>query len=151
MDRVDAILLSELQNNNRLTAEVLAHRVGLSSTACQRRIRRLRETGVIEADVAILNPKAVGQTLMMLVAVTLERDRTDIIDRFKQAIRRQPEIVQAFYVTGESDFVLLVAARDMDDYDQFTRRFFQDHADIKSFKTAVVMDRVKYRLAVPVA
>jgi Lrp/AsnC family leucine-responsive transcriptional regulator len=83
--------------------------------------------------------------------VQQEPYRTDIIDRFKQAIRRQPEIVQAFYVTGGSEFVMLVAARDVDDYDQFTRRFFQDHADVKSFKTAVVMDRVKYRLAVPVA
>lgn len=151
IDGIDARLLNLVQKNNRLTSDVMADMVGISPTACQRRLRRLRAEGVIESDVAIVSPKAVGRPVQMLVLVTLERERADIIDRFKKAIRSTPEVVNGFYVTGEADFILYVAARDMEDYEQFTRRFFYENADIKGFKTLVVMDRVKSGFAIPIA
>lgn len=86
----------------------------------------------------------------MLASITLERDRADIIDRFKQAIRRTPEIMNGYYVTGEADFVLAISVRDMVEYEAFTRRFFHEHPDIKGFKTMVVMDRIKASLALPI-
>jgi Lrp/AsnC family leucine-responsive transcriptional regulator len=143
LDRFDLKLLDLVQRDNRLTSEVLGERVGLSATAVQRRLKRLRQDGVIEADVAIVAPKAVGQRVQMIVLVSLERERADIIDRFKKSIRATPEVMNGYYVTGESDFMLLVTTRDMEDYEQFTRRFFYDNPDIKNFKTMVVMDRVK--------
>jgi Lrp/AsnC family leucine-responsive transcriptional regulator len=151
IDGIDARLLNLVQKNNRLTSDVMADMVGISPTACQRRLRRLRAEGVIESDVAIVSPKAAGRPVQMLVLVTLERERADIIDRFKKAIRSTPEVVNGFYVTGEADFILYVAARDMEDYEQFTRRFFYENADIKGFKTLVVMDRVKSGFAIPIA
>ena len=151
LDRVDGRILEAMQRNNRLTSEELGDLVGLSPTACQRRVKRLRAEGVIEADVSIVSPKIVGRPVTMLVLVSLERERADIVDRFKNAIRATQEVMIGYYVTGDADFVLIVTAKNMEDYEQFTRRFFYENHDIKGFKTMVVMDRVKAGFAVPIA
>ncbi|MFQ6163443.1 Lrp/AsnC family transcriptional regulator [Sinorhizobium meliloti] len=150
LDDADIALLAAVQTNNRLTSEELANRAHLSPTACQRRLKRLRAEGVIEADVAIVSPKAVGRQVTMIVLVSLERERADIIDRFKTAIRKTREVMIGYYVTGDADFILVITARDMEDYEQFTRRFFYENNDIKGFKTMVVMDRVKAGFAFPI-
>ncbi|WP_404294960.1 Lrp/AsnC family transcriptional regulator (plasmid) [Microvirga sp. RSM25] len=150
LDRLDAALLEAVQRNNRLTSEELGKLVNLSPTACQRRLKRLRAEGVIEADVAIVSPKAVGRSVTMIVLVSLERERADIVDRFKSAIRSTREVMIGFYVTGDADFILVVTAKSMEDYEQFTRRFFYENPDIKGFKTMVVMDRVKASFEFPI-
>ncbi|WP_095090441.1 Lrp/AsnC family transcriptional regulator [Mesorhizobium sophorae] len=149
-DRIDARILELVQRNNRLTSDVIADKVGLSATACQRRLKRLRAEGIIEADVSIISAKAVGRPIQMIVMVTLERERADIIDKFKREIKSSPEIATGFYITGEADFVLYITARSMEDYELFTRRFFYQNADIKTVKTLVVVDRVKATFSVPV-
>ncbi|MCP1909570.1 Lrp/AsnC family leucine-responsive transcriptional regulator [Bradyrhizobium elkanii] len=149
-DRIDARILEIVQKNNRLTSEVIGEMAGLSATACQRRLKRLRSEGIIEADVSIVSPKAVGSPIQLLVLVSLERERSDIIDRFKKAIRSCVEVVNGFYVTGDVDFVLYVTARSMEDYEQFTRRFFYANSEIKTVKTMVIVDRVKVGFAVPI-
>ncbi|WP_028055461.1 Lrp/AsnC family transcriptional regulator [Sinorhizobium medicae] len=150
LDRADIALLSAVQKNNKLTSEELAARAHLSPTACQRRLKRLRAEGVIEADVSIVSPKAVGRHVTVVVLVCLERERADIIDRFKAAIKNTREVMIGYYVTGDADFLLVVTAKDMEDYEQFTRRFFYENNDIKGFKTMVVMDRVKAGFAFPI-
>mgnify|MGYP000714986176 CR=1 FL=1 len=150
LDRLDRKLLDAVQRNNRMTADVLADAVGLSPTACLRRLTKLRKSGAIESDVSILSPVALGRPLLMIVHVLLERERADIIDRFKRSIRSTPEIMSGYYVTGEADFILVITAKDMADYEEFTRRFFYQNADIKGFKTTVVMDRIKASFAVPI-
>ncbi|TIU07494.1 MAG: Lrp/AsnC family transcriptional regulator, partial [Mesorhizobium sp.] len=88
--------------------------------------------------------------IQMIVMVTLERERADIIDKFKRDIKASPEIATGFYITGEADFVLYITARSMEDYEQFTRKFFYQNAHIKSLKTMVVVDRVKATFSVPI-
>ncbi|MER8989781.1 Lrp/AsnC family transcriptional regulator [Mesorhizobium sp. M0843] len=149
-DRIDARILELVQQNNRSTSDVIAEKVGLSATACQRRLKRLRAEGIIEADVSIISAKAVGRPIQMIVMVTLERERADIIDKFKRDIKSSPEIATGFYITGEADFVLYITARSMEDYEQFTRKFFYQNTHIKSLKTMVVVDRVKATFGVPV-
>lgn len=150
LDRADIALLEAVQKNNRLTSEELAQIVHMSPTACQRRLKRLRAEGVIEADVAIVSPKAAGRPVTMIVLVSLERERADIVDRFKASIRASRDVMMGYYVTGDMDFMLVVTARDMESYEQFTRRFFYENPDIKGFKTMVVMDRVKASFAFPI-
>jgi Lrp/AsnC family transcriptional regulator, leucine-responsive regulatory protein len=150
MDSIDVKLLAAVQKDARQTSDVLGRLVGLSPTACQRRLKRLRETGAIEAEVAVVSPKAVGRPVLAIVSVSLERDRADIFDRFKKAVRAAPEVMQGYSVLGETDFVLLVSARDLDDYEQFTRRFFYENSHIKGFKTTVVIDRLKVGLSLPI-
>ncbi|TYL72251.1 Lrp/AsnC family transcriptional regulator [Bradyrhizobium cytisi] len=149
-DRIDARILEIVQKNNRLTTDVIGELAGISATACQRRLKRLRAEGIIEADVSIVSPKAVGNPIQMLVLVTLERERSDIVDRFKKAIKASAEVVNGFYVTGDADFVLYITARSMEDYEQFTRHFFYENPDIKAVKTMVIMDRVKAGFAMPI-
>lgn len=86
----------------------------------------------------------------MLVLVSLERERADIIDKFKKTIKSSGEVVNGFYVTGDADFVLYITARTMEDYEQFTRRFFYENPNIKGFKTMVIVDRVKVGFAIPI-
>ncbi|QIB33131.1 Lrp/AsnC family transcriptional regulator [Ancylobacter pratisalsi] len=150
LDRFDAKLLALVQTDNRMGSEELGAIVGLSATAVQRRLKRLRAEGVIEADVAIVHPRAVGRPIAMFVSVSLERERADIVDRFKQSIRQTPEVMNGYYVTGETDFILIVTARSMEDYEAFTRKFFYENPDIKGFKTMVIMDRVKAGFSVPI-
>ncbi|MGV8985206.1 MAG: Lrp/AsnC family transcriptional regulator [Cypionkella sp.] len=150
IDAIDRKILHHVQRNALLTSAELSDLVGLSPTSVQRRLHRLRRDKVIEADVAIVSPAAVDRPLTLLVAVELARERSDIIDRFKRAVRDCPEVMSAYYVTGETDFVLIVTARDMADYEAFTREFFYNNADIKGFKTNVVMDRIKASFLLPV-
>jgi len=150
IDRIDARILNIIQSNNRIGSEELGKIVGLSATAVQRRLKRLRSEGIIEGDVSIVRPKAVGRPVSMFVLVTLERERADIVDRFKQSIRQTPEVMNGYYVTGDADFLLIVTAESMEDYEAFTRKFFYQNPDIKGFKTMVIMDRVKVGFFVPI-
>ncbi|MCC8968217.1 Lrp/AsnC family transcriptional regulator [Bradyrhizobium sp. Pear76] len=149
-DRLDARILEIVQKNNRLTSEVIGELAGLSATACQRRLKRLRSEGIIEADVSIVSAKAAGRPIQLLVLVSIERESSEIVDRFKNAIKSSAEVVNGYYVTGDADFVLYITARTMDDYEQFTRRFFYDNSNIKAVRTMVVLDRVKAGFAVPI-
>lgn len=86
----------------------------------------------------------------MLVLLTMERERSDIIDRVKKAIKSSAEIVNGFDVTGDADFVLYVTATSMEEYEEFMRRFVYVNPDIEGFKTMVILDRVKASFAIPV-
>lgn len=148
-DALDRKILHEVQLNNQLTSAELSEKIGLSPTSTQRRLNRLRADKIIEADVAIVSSAALGRSLTMMIAVTLERERVDIIDHFKKSVRQEPVVMSAYYVTGDHDFILFVSARDMKEYEAFTRSFLYENPDIKGFKTTVVMDRIKASFYIP--
>lgn len=149
MDSFDLKLLDLVQKNNRLTAEQLSEKVGLSSTACQKRLKKLRDNGTIAQDISVVNRSAVGRRVTMVVEVTLERERPEFLDQFKKTMMKTPEVMQCYYVTGNADFILILTAKDMKDYEDFTRRFFFQNSNVKRFRTNVVMDDVKVGLSVP--
>ncbi|NIA68605.1 Lrp/AsnC family transcriptional regulator [Pelagibius litoralis] len=149
LDQFDVALLDQLQRDNRQTSEALAAAVGLSATACQRRMKRLREAGYIAADVSVLDPAKVGRRTTFIVQVDLARGRADIVDGFKRDMQKIPEVQQCYYVTGEADFILVVVARDLAHYEQLTRRLFYGNNVIGKFHTQVVMDSVKLGLTIP--
>lgn len=151
MDRFDALILEAIQKDARLTAEALSPLVGLSPDACRKRLAKLRSSGVIEAEVAVLNPERIGRGLIMIVEVTLHNERTADLDRFKASMQDAPEVMQCYYVTGNADFFLLLSVRDMADYEAFTRRHFFAEDNILRFRTSAVMDRVKVGFAMPVS
>ncbi|MDX7819619.1 Lrp/AsnC family transcriptional regulator [Aeromonas caviae] len=142
-DKFDLLILAELQQDARLPTPELAHRVGLSAPACYRRVRALRESGLIEREVALVAPSTMSWPITMLVLVTLERDHGRIVDEMIASLQREPEVMDLWYVTGEQDFVLQVAARDMQSYEQFTRRVLHARDQVRSFKTLVVMGQHK--------
>lgn len=150
LDSYDRAILATLQENNLISADRLGERVGLSPSAAQRRVKRLRTSGVITADVAILNPKALGQTATFIVEVALEREGAAQFGAFKQRMLAAPEVQQCYYITGDSDFVLIITAQGLDEYEKIIERLFFDDKNMKRFRTSVVLSRVKTSLAFPV-
>lgn len=150
LDAFDAQILNVLQKDNQITSAEMATQVNLSPASCLRRMRRLREEGTIVADVSIVAPEAVGRNLTMIVLVSVERERPELLDEFKRSMQRTPEVMQCYYVTGDADFVLLVTAADMADYESFTQRFFFENPNIRRFSTMVVMNRVKFATMIPI-
>lgn len=149
MDRFDAAILDAIQANNRLTAEALSKLVFLSPDSCRKRLARLRAEGYIDADIAVLNLAKLGRGLLVIVEVALTSERPVDLDRFREKMKAAPEVMQCYYVTGNSDFLLILSASDMADYEAFTRRYFFAEENVIKFRTSVVMDRVKTGFAVP--
>ena len=149
LDKQDLKILELLQVSSRITTEELSEKVGLSSASIQRRIKRLRDNKVITAEVAIVSPQSVGQTMTFIIAVTLRRDNVDCFNLFKSKVIKSNRIQQCYYITGEADFILIVTAKDMDDFDDFTRRLFFADGNVLHFKTSVVMGRTKVGLTLP--
>ncbi len=149
LDATDRQLLDLLQRDARQSLEVLAEQVALSAPAVQRRIKRMRDAGVILGEVAVVDPAAVGLTMTFVVIVELERERADQIDQFRRKAMREPQVQQCYYVTGEGDFVIIALARNMDDFEALTRRLFFDDQNVRRFRTSVVMGKSFKSLAVP--
>lgn len=150
LDRFDRQLLGLIQEDSSQTAERLAEQVSLSPSAIQRRIRRMREQGVILRDVAILDPKKVGSATLFIVALQVERERPELLAQLREWLAGQPNVQQAFYVTGEADFVLVITAPDAESYDAFMSRMVATNSNIKRFTTNVVLSTVKRGLSIPV-
>ena len=150
IDSFDAKILEIMQKSTRTTSEQIADLIGLSPAAVQRRLKRMREEGVIRSEVAVINSKAAGQTITAIVQVTMEREQLHLLDEFKQQVKAHPAVQQCYYVTGNSDFVLVVTAKNMEDYEALTREIFFDNQNVKNFQTSIVMDNIKVGLSVPV-
>lgn len=149
LDEFDKKLLSLLQQNNRMTANELGEMVSLSSSAVQRRLTRLREEKIIEADVSIISPAVMGIGITCVVDVILEEGNSKALEKFKSTMRKCSEVMQCYYVTGTYDFVLLVNAKDMRQYEEFTKKWLMDNSNVKHFYTHVVMDKVKVGYSIP--
>ncbi len=150
LDDFDRAILRWMQRDAHATGEAIGAEIGLSAAAVQRRVKRLRAAGVIWADVALVDPLATGQRMTFVVSVEMERERTDMLDAFRRAARADANVQQCYYVTGTADFVLIVTARDMADFEAFTRRILFDNANVRRFTTNVVMARDKIGLSIPV-
>ena len=151
LDNFDRKILREYQRDTRQTAADLAAIVGLSASACHRRLIALRAAGVIQAEVAIIDPVSVGRAITLIVTVTLEREHTDVIADFKRATRGSMDIMQCYYVTGTADFIMILTSKTMESYDAFVERFLFANRDVRRFETYVVMDRVKVGFDLPIS
>lgn len=151
LDRFDRQLLNLLQEDAARTAEQLAEKIGLSASAIQRRIRKLREQGVIVRETAILDSKQVGSPTVFVVGIQVDRERPEVLARFREWLANEPKVQQAFYVTGEVDFVLIVTAASTEQYDAYMARMLQQHPNIKRYTTNVALSVVKRGLTIPVA
>lgn len=143
LDQHDLAILEILQRDNTTPQRTIGDMVNLSAAAVQRRISRLQKGGVIQSNVAILEPGTVGLPITILVEVHIENERIDMLEASKKAFLATPEIQQCYYVTGDADFFLVITIASMQDYEELTKRLFFENHNVKHFKTMVVMDRVK--------
>ena len=148
MDAIDLSILKLVQANSRMTADAICEQVGLSAPAIQKRLKKLRESGVIEKDIAVLSPAKLGRETTVIVQVSLERENRMHIEDFKRKMRRAPEVQQCYYSTGDADFVLIVVVGSVQEYEAFTQRHFFDESNVSRFTSSIVMDRVKVSLDV---
>lgn len=149
LDEFDVEILDIVQRNNRLSAEKIAEKVCLSPSAVQRRLKRLRKDGVIEADKSIISPEALGHNLTLIVEITLENEHPATLQEFKQLILDTPQVMQCYYVTGIADFIIIMTTENIEEYHEFVRQHFSESPYIKRCQTSIVLQRIKSSTTVP--
>lgn len=149
LDRFDLAILDILQADNTTPQRAIAQAVNLSAPAVQRRIQRLKDSGVIRANVAVLDPVKVGKPLTIVLEVHLENERPDRTAPLRARIAAEDAVQQCYSVTGEADYLLVVNVASMADYEALTRRLFEGDDNIKRFRTSVALASLKTGMRVP--
>ncbi len=146
LDSFDLAILRLLQTDNAMAHRLIGEKVNLSAPSVQRRIRRMERSGVIAANVALLDPDKAGLALTIIVELELVSETTHEIDAVKAQLSATPEVQQCYYVTGEVDIVLVMVVASMTHYEELSRRLFIENDAVRKFRTFVSMDRVKARM-----
>lgn len=121
LDLIDRKILAALRRNGRLTMNELAAEVGLSASPCWTRVRRLEAGGVITGYAALIDQRAIGIANIIFVEVTLDRHDDRMLERFGEALARIPEVLDAYLVTGDYDYLVRVAVTSTEHYERFLR------------------------------
>lgn len=148
MDDIDRSLLEILQQNATLSIAQMAERVGLSPTPCWKRIQKLEATGVITRRVAVVDPERVGVGLAVQVSIEAGEHTPEWLERFSRGVGAMPEVIEAYRMAGDVDYVLRVAVADMQEYDAFYKRLIAI-APMKNVTSRFAMERLKYTTAYP--
>ena len=155
LDSIDIALLDQLQADASLTNQELAAKVHISPPTCLRRVKRLREAGLIEREVAIVDPQqlaaAFGHGLQAVVEITLERQGDEEQQAFESRVIGDAAVQQCYRVSPGPDFVLIVHTRDMPGYLQLAQRLFTSDANVRNVKAFFSVKRAKFdpRIAIP--
>lgn len=150
IDEIDGLLLAALQKDSSVTNQWLAEQLGIAPATCLRRTQRLREAGVIERQVAILNPEALAaasgqaQALSVLVEVSLNQQGQEWQDAFEQRATALAEVQQCWRVSPGPDFVLVMLAQDMAHYQQLAQQLLTQDANVRSVKAYFATKRAKF-------
>ena len=140
----DIRLLDALQDDATRSQVELAEIAGMSRTSCWRRVRDFEEAGLIERQVAIVNPRQVGLHLQVLLSVAMTEHTDENRHEFEQHVQTLPEVTECYSVSGERDHVLNVLVQDMDAYNQFLNSQILKHPTVRSASSTFVLRRVKY-------
>lgn len=148
LDQVDMALLDQLQTDASLNNQELAERVHVSPPTCLRRVKRLRDAGLIERQVAILDwnrlAPELGHGLQAVVEITLDRQGEEFQRAFEERVVRDGAVQQCYRVSPGPDFILIVQTRDMPDYLALTQRLFTSDANVRNVKTFFAVRRAKF-------
>ncbi|MSR15552.1 MAG: Lrp/AsnC family transcriptional regulator [Gammaproteobacteria bacterium] len=151
LDHYDIKILHELQRDGSLSAEGLAARVGLSKTPCWRRVLRLRKTGVITQTVALIDGAAVGIETTVFVHVKVEKHDSELFRAIDRALRDLPEVMEAYLMMGDADYVLRVEVPNVAAFERFMTDKLHRIKGIKETKSSPALRRVKYTTQLPLA
>ena len=151
LEATDRKILAELQRDSRRSAAAIGEAVGLSASACHRRIRLLEERGVIEGYGARLDPQALGYAMTFFVEVTLEGQSEIVLAEFERAAAARDEVLECHLATGPADYILKVAARDTADYERIHRRVVSALPHVTQIQSSLVMKTVKRWRGYPVS
>lgn len=153
LDSIDLQLLSQLQRDASLSNQDLAARIHTSPPTCLRRVKRLQEAGLIERQIAILNPQrvaqAVGHGLTAIVEITLDRQDAEALVAFEKRVAADHAVQQCYQVSPGPDFVLVIHLLHMPDYQALTRRLFTSDANVRNVKAFFSVKRSKFGAELP--
>lgn len=144
LDKVDRKLLNLLQKDNQMPTRVLAEKVHISQPTCLRRIRDLREAGVISGDVSLVDPFALGYGMLAFLEVSLTSQSDECMQEFETRMSKEAEVMQCYFVSGDYDYFLAVHVVDMDAYYQFVRRAISGSGNVRHFQSRFPMKRAKF-------
>ena len=150
LDRTDRRILALMQADGRISNLELADAVGLSPTPCSRRVKRLEESGVIEARVTLLNQSALGLKLTAIIGITMDRHTPDRFDNFEKTVKDYPEVMECAVVTGQTaDYLLRVVVPDMEYYEKFLLGRLTRIAGVSGVHSSFVLRQVIQRTELP--
>lgn len=153
LDAIDLRLLERLQMDSALSNQALADLVHVSPPTCLRRVKRLRDAGLIEREVAILSVDTIGALLghglCAMVEITLDRQDQTALEAFEQKMAPEDAVQQCYRVSPGPDFCLVVHTRDMPDYLALTQRLFTVDANVRNVKTFFSIKRSKFGAKLP--
>ena len=149
MDRIDRGILVQLQDNARISNVELAAAVGLSPSACLRRVALLEKAGVIDGYHAQLNASRLGHEVLVLVQITLEGQAAEMLAEFESAALEIPQVLACFLIAGESDYILRVAARDVADFGRLHAEHLSALPHVLRMESSFVMREVFTRSLAP--
>ena len=149
VDSFDVAILAILQSDNLTPQREIAERVHLSPAAVQRRIRRLQDSGVIAGNAAVLNPDALGRPLTIFIEVQLVNELDALTAGFRARVAQEEAVQQCYSVTGQTDYLLIVTAADMQEYQALTKRLFEGDQNIQRFVTSIALATLKRSLRLP--
>ena len=153
LDALDYLLLNQLQSDASASNQALAQRVHISAATCLRRVKRLRNAGLIERQVALLDAdriaQHVGHGLTAIVEITLDRQGDEAAVSFEQRIAPDSAVQQCYRVSPGPDFVLVVHASDMPDYLALAQRLFTSDANVRNVKAFFSLKRSKFDPQLP--
>jgi len=151
LDRLDTEILDVLQQDASLPIRALADRVHSSPATCQRRIARLRASGVLLKQVAIVDRLRVGRPLTVFVSVELDKQNDALLRNFEKRMAAEDDVMACYEVSGEFDFLLVVSSTSMERYHAFTREVFSSNNNVRNFKSTFAMNCSKFetRIALP--
>ena len=150
IDRLDRKILQILQEDETIPVAEMGRRVGLSTTACWRRIQKLEEDGVIIGRVALVDPKKVNTKVTAFVSITTNQHNEKWLRRFAEAIRELPEVVEFYRMAGPVDYLLRVVVPDIEAYDHVYKRLIAK-IDIADVSTTFAMEQIRYTTALPLS
>ncbi|GAA3671087.1 Lrp/AsnC family transcriptional regulator [Nocardioides ginsengisoli] len=151
LDDIDKHILLELQLDGRLTNQELADRVGLSPSPCLRRVRALEQAGVITGYRAVVSPEAVGLSITALVRLTLSSHAQDTVAAVERELREVPEIVEAYLLAGDADYLVKVVVASFAAYEVFVRDRLRTIPSLASIETTFAFGTTKPVSPLPVA
>lgn len=150
LDRTDRAILHQLQQDGRLSNVELARRVNLSESACLRRVRLLEEGGVIERYAALLKQSAVGLPDSVFVEVSLNREQQEDLAAFEEGVRKVPEVMEAWLMSGEYDYLLRVVVANTADYERVHRESITRLPGVARVRSSFALRTVTKKTELPI-
>lgn len=151
LDPIDGRLIAELQKSNRTGVAELCDTIGLTPATCHRRLKRLRESGLIEREVALVNPRRSARPLTVVIEIALDQLGGARRIAFEKKLATQKEFSMVWAVSGESDFIAIGHFRDIEHYRQFMLSELIDNELVKRQKSSLAVDRLRFDLALEFA